>query len=624
MKSHPILRCATLVLAVSLASAIAADPGWWNTRGVKNSSEASNLSPAAIGQAKHMAAMALAELQTKLPPAQYTTLHADVTAIVNLALPQNQAEFDNQRMVLLNGQLKALAKPFYDRLRALDAAWLDAEMAAANIRVVEPGSNPAAYSPYPWSETASDDSNKSPATLGQLKAVFSLRLENIVIDADGDGLPDVWEMQYFSNLSQTGTGDPDGDGLNNATEYTFGFNPAVSDVNTDSDSDGLKDLWEIQYFTNLSQAAAGDPDGDGLSNKLEHDFGFNPMVSNATTDSDGDGLLDVWELSFFANLTQNGSGDPDSDGLTNALERDYGFNPTVSNATTDSDGDGLLDLWEINYFSNLNQIASGDPDNDSLNNLVEMEVGLNPMVSDAGVDSDSDGLPDVWEWSYFSNLSQTASGDPDVDDLNNGLELQFGLNPTVSNAATDSDHDGLPDVWELTYFSNLSATAAGNPDGDEFINIVEKALGLNPTIANTATDTDEDGLPDAWEQHYFSNLLQNADDDPDADGLGNLLEFQMGGDPTDPDTDKDGLADGLEILWGSNPLVIDDPTLPPSLDPDGDGLTNQQEAAAGTNPLVADTDGDGLLDSLDPNPLSPSSTPVTISNALRILTPSRP
>jgi len=45
------------------------------------------------------------------------------------------------------------------------------------------------------------------------------------IDADADGLPDDWEMRYFGNLSQSGSGDYDGDGLTNLQEYLLGTNP---------------------------------------------------------------------------------------------------------------------------------------------------------------------------------------------------------------------------------------------------------------------------------------------------------------------------------------------------------------------------------------------------------------
>jgi len=46
-------------------------------------------------------------------------------------------------------------------------------------------------------------------------------------------------------------------------------------------------------------------------------------------------------------------------------------------------------------------------------------------------------------------------------------------------------------------------------------------------------DTDQDGLPDSWEIHYFGDLSFDADDDPDLDDLTNLEEFVGGSDPTD-------------------------------------------------------------------------------------------
>lgn len=44
-------------------------------------------------------------------------------------------------------------------------------------------------------------------------------------DTDNDGLPDAWEMTNFGNLNETATGDFDGDGTNNLTEYRLGLDP---------------------------------------------------------------------------------------------------------------------------------------------------------------------------------------------------------------------------------------------------------------------------------------------------------------------------------------------------------------------------------------------------------------
>ena len=92
-------------------------------------------------------------------------------------------------------------------------------------------------------------------------------------------------------------------------------------------------------------------------------------------------------------------------------------------------------------------------------------------------------------------------------------------------------------------------------------------------------DSDNDGLPDAWEEQFFDNLEQGPEDDPDNDGSTNMDEFELGTIPNDPDTDDDGLNDGVE---------------------DGSG-TFVNSMMTGTNPKVADSDGDGLLDGVETN-----------------------
>jgi len=59
-------------------------------------------------------------------------------------------------------------------------------------------------------------------------------------DRDSDAMPDVDELAYFGDFSQTGNGDFDGDGLANNAELPFGAVPVLYD----SDSDGANDYHE--------------------------------------------------------------------------------------------------------------------------------------------------------------------------------------------------------------------------------------------------------------------------------------------------------------------------------------------------------------------------------------------
>lgn len=53
----------------------------------------------------------------------------------------------------------------------------------------------------------------------------------------------------------------------------------------------------------------------------------------------------------------------------------------------------------------------------------------------------------------------------------------------VPESAPDTDGDGLPDEWEITYFNNLAQTAEGDPDADGANNLSEWRAGTNPSLA---------------------------------------------------------------------------------------------------------------------------------------------
>jgi hypothetical protein len=119
--------------------------------------------------------------------------------------------------------------------------------------------------------------------------------------------------------------------------------------------------------------------------------------------------------------------------------------------------------------------------------------------------------------------------------------------------------------------------ALAQPDPNQRLVSLEFPLD---TDGGLDLDADDDGLPLAWEMKYNLDPESNdADGDPDADGLSNADEFQLGTDPTRADTDSDGIPDPWEVARGLLPTAGDG-----DLDVDRDRFSNLKEYIAGTDP----------------------------------------
>jgi hypothetical protein len=280
------------------------------------------------------------------------------------------------------------------------------------------------------------------------------------------------------------------------------------------------------------------------------------------------------------------SDDPDGDGLRTADE-----------GQGDLDGDGLLD-W-----------ADDDTDGDGFSDREESSTG-DPC--DPPIDTDGDGLPDA--------------ADPDSD----GDGVDDALDPARTDR--DADGDGLEDGDEVAWGTDW---VQPDTDGDELLDGDEVDGGTSPVIADSdgggrsdgaevlrdgtdpldpdddLIDTDEDGVWDGAEGGYGTDPLEP---DTDEDGLLDGAEiYGYGTDPLLYDTDGDGIGDGDEVAAGTDPLTPEAPQTtsgPEDVDSDGDGLTDAEEAALGSDPFDADTDGDGVLDGVDPSPLDAGGTGV--------------
>ena len=243
---------------------------------------------------------------------------------------------------------------------------------------------------------------------------------------------------------------------------------------------------------------------------------------------------------------------------------------------TDSDEDGLIDRDEELVYGT--DPYNPDTDNDQLLDGEEIEYGFDPFDPD----EDSDGMYDGYEFhNGLDPYTNDSYLDLDMDLLLNIEEFLAGSLPNTN----DTDLDSVSDFDEVkTYFTNPCEDDTDDdniPDGVEIFD-----LGSNPNL----NDTDSDGMHDYYEWVYSLQILVNDSyDDPDLDGLVNILEYENGIRPDKPDTDSDGLNDYDEVIvWGTHPI---------NLDTDNDNIWDGPEVHTyHTHPLMKDTDSDYLDD----------------------------
>ena len=245
------------------------------------------------------------------------------------------------------------------------------------------------------------------ASVGNLIDDIKIIINQNCIDSDGDGVADVLDV------------DDENDGIPDVEEAGFkAYSGGKSTMDltstttwTDANGNGINDF--IDAMITAGTYIIPDTDGDGVKNYLD-------------LDSDNDTAFDVDESNLL-----NGDGDINGDGKGDGL---------------DSDGDGLLNLYDnsTKFGSSIRAFAqdtdaNGTPDYLDLDSnddgITDIQASLygsldvnNDGIIDGSGDADGDGIIDTFD------TNTTVKGSP--RDLNRKLYLDFdGRNDYAENTS---------------------------------------------------------------------------------------------------------------------------------------------------------------------------------------------
>lgn len=236
-----------------------------------------------------------------------------------------------------------------------------------------------------------------------------------------------YKMSGYTGFIPVGLGLQFALGEQTALELTGGYNYTFTDdlemMDVDQ-NDGFLSLMAGLTFS--KEDPNGDPDGDGLINRLEKELGTDSKIA----DSDGDGLADGAE--YNTHKTDPLLKDTDGDGLSDGDEI---LTHKTSAFKADTDGDALTDPDEINKFKTNPLLA--DTDGDGLNDAEELQKH---KTSPLKADTDDDGLTDSEEINKTGTNPLLA--DTDGDKISDGAD-KCPLKPETVNGY--EDEDGCPD-----------------------------------------------------------------------------------------------------------------------------------------------------------------------------------
>ena len=211
----------------------------------------------------------------------------------------------------------------------------------------------------------------------------------------------------------------------NTTFTAYYFNESE-----DTDSDGIMDWYEYRMFGSLSMGPTDDPDSDGFNNKRESELGQDPLIVDAVEWGGISGRLSTGftyaDTSMVLAVVKS-----DPAGFVNETSNYLDMNSTV----TTSSLHGATNGYNFAYWS-INGVRQAGPTGVSMSKVdhnITQTTNIIAHYKPSTEDTDGDGVMDWFELYQFGNLTQGPSDDPDGDGFSNKREGELGQEATIAD-----------------------------------------------------------------------------------------------------------------------------------------------------------------------------------------------
>ena len=447
-------------------------------------------------------------------------------------------------------------------------------------------------------------------------------------DTDGDSLDD-----YGEYLSKTNPRDPDtdDDGLLDSFEvFTYGSNPTIAD----SDGDGLLDGMEYELGTHWDEA---DTDGDGIDDGVEY-YGWAFTTNPLTKDSDGDFLPDSSEsilydyeidgrktvndpvelmfeqkkvekadsasISFLLTYGETTPEDYLSDIRVQIFKQDseiilfdetFSTHGTERYFTKNTDIKDLIEKSGDTYYGKyvLKVSYLSTPHGDLC--LESFKISVHRYLDPNDNDYDNDNIMDGVETGLLVEGTKKVEFNESVNiisDTNSTTFSRFKLEIDDLGTINDADiYFRIVSNQTLVENGNITVTVIQSELDDR---VEDKILDYSTFsfFKNDLFNTSFHVEPDGYAPYNFYGAYYIIVDVFDANSTDGFIL-------TDISTEVDGYRDATSSdteAWITRPDLADS---------DDDGWSDYYEIhrTEPTNPIAWDTDGDGIKDSKDINPL---------------------